>query len=91
MLDLNKWAPWPPDEVAERLRHARVPWVAVGGWAIDLWLGQKTREHADIEIAILRSDFQYFRRAFQKLDTYAAGSNKIWHLTCEMQPPDDIH
>ncbi len=32
------------------------PWFIAGGWAIDLWLGRKTREHADIDIAVLRAD-----------------------------------
>lgn len=30
-------------------------WFA-GGWAVDLFLGRKTREHKDIEIAIARDD-----------------------------------
>ncbi|WP_252501664.1 nucleotidyltransferase domain-containing protein [Sporosarcina sp. Marseille-Q4943] len=32
------------------------PWGIAGGWAIDLFVGNKTREHSDIEIAILRED-----------------------------------
>ena len=32
-------------------------WFAVaGGWAIDLWLGEQTREHHDIEVVIRRRD-----------------------------------
>jgi hypothetical protein len=32
------------------------PWCVAGGWAIDLWLGQPTRQHENIEVAILRDD-----------------------------------
>ena len=32
------------------------PWFVAGGWAIDLYLGQVSRPHADIEIGIFRSD-----------------------------------
>jgi hypothetical protein len=32
------------------------PWWVAGGWAIDLWLGEVTREHADLEIGLLRDD-----------------------------------
>jgi hypothetical protein len=32
------------------------PWCIAGGWAIDLFLDQITREHHDIEIAIFRED-----------------------------------
>lgn len=31
-------------------------WGAAGGWAIDLYLGRKTREHEDLEIVALRRD-----------------------------------
>ncbi|MBC7785106.1 MAG: hypothetical protein H7144_14825 [Burkholderiales bacterium] len=30
------------------------PWCVYGGWAIDLWLGEVTRQHKDVEIAVLR-------------------------------------
>lgn len=33
-------------------------WMIAGGWAIDLFLNQKTRNHQDIEIAIPRKDQQ---------------------------------
>lgn len=32
------------------------PWCLAGGWAIDLWLGRVTRNHSDVEIAVLRED-----------------------------------
>nr|WP_054024938.1 hypothetical protein [Bacillus sp. FJAT-28004] len=32
----------------------RMPWAIAGGWSIDLYLGKVTRDHSDIEIAILR-------------------------------------
>ena len=31
-------------------------WAIAGGWAIDLWLGQVTRDHHDVEVAIRRHD-----------------------------------
>jgi hypothetical protein len=34
------------------------PWFVSGGWAIDLFLGEVTRNHADIEIGIYRRDQQ---------------------------------
>lgn len=30
------------------------PWGIAGGWAIDLFVGNETRDHSDIEIAVLR-------------------------------------
>jgi hypothetical protein len=31
-------------------------WCIAGGWAIDLWLGRATRDHKDVEVAVLRED-----------------------------------
>jgi hypothetical protein len=40
------------------------PWCFGGGWAIDGLLGKVTREHADVDIVIWRSDQQAFRAQF---------------------------
>ena len=33
-----------------------VPWWAAGGWALDLFLEEVTRPHADVDLAVLRRD-----------------------------------
>lgn len=38
-------------------------WCVCGGWAVDLHLGRLTREHEDIEIAVLRRE-QYLLREY---------------------------
>ena len=43
-------------EVANIMREFPAPWHVAGGWAIDLFLGEITREHSDIEIGIYRCD-----------------------------------
>jgi hypothetical protein len=32
------------------------PWWVAGGWALDLFLGRKTRPHADLELSVLATD-----------------------------------
>jgi hypothetical protein len=32
------------------------PWWIAGGWALDLFLGAQTREHDDVDVAVLRRD-----------------------------------
>lgn len=49
---MNDFAP--PLEAAAAMIGFRRPWCIAGGWAIDLWLGQATRNHGDVDIAILR-------------------------------------
>ncbi|WP_414730981.1 nucleotidyltransferase domain-containing protein [Bacillus sp. FJAT-28004] len=41
-------------EVNKIMNKFRMPWAIAGGWSIDLYLGKVTRDHSDIEIAILR-------------------------------------
>lgn len=45
-----------PLRVANLLQGVRFRWGVAGGWAIDLFLDRVTREHQDIEVAILRED-----------------------------------
>ena len=33
-----------------------VPWCVAGGWAIDLWVGEVTRPHHDVDLLVARSD-----------------------------------
>jgi hypothetical protein len=56
--------------IDERLRAAReiltandIPWAVAGGWALDLFLGRQTREHADFDLAIWRADQRRLRAA----------------------------
>ena len=40
-------------EYVRLLSDFRRPWMIAGGWAIDLFLRRVTREHEDVDIAIL--------------------------------------
>jgi hypothetical protein len=44
------------ERVSELMREFHRPWAIAGGWSIDLFLGRQTREHADVDVAILRRD-----------------------------------
>jgi hypothetical protein len=48
--------PFSPEEVGKLFAHFSRPWWIAGGWALDLFLGRRTRDHADIEVALLRDD-----------------------------------
>lgn len=53
------------------------PWFLCGGWAADAWLGRKTRDHGDIDIAVFHEDQ---RAIFEHL----AG----WHIVADDVEPD---
>ena len=67
--DLQNWEPLTITEVSNLLESIPVSWGIAGGWALDMHLGRKTREHADTDIVIFREDqqavFQALRNEWQ--------------------------
>ena len=45
-----------PKRIFQLMHRYDAPWCIAGGWALDLHLGVVTREHHDIEVAVLRRD-----------------------------------
>jgi hypothetical protein len=85
------WEPWRPNEVFSLLRSVEAPWHIAGGWALDLWHGFETRRHEDIEIAVLRGDFNVFRHALDGMQFFCAGSGQVQYLSPSADPPEFIH
>jgi hypothetical protein len=52
----DPWQALSVDQVAAVLEGLPVRWWVAGGWAIDLFLGAVTREHQDVDVAVLRPD-----------------------------------
>ncbi|GCE08171.1 nucleotidyltransferase domain-containing protein [Dictyobacter aurantiacus] len=76
----GRWQPWGPHEVARFFETVTVPWWIAGGWALDLFLGEQTREHEDIDVQFLRRDQQAIRSVFGDWDVQAVheGSSPTW-------------
>ena len=54
--ELGPWVPLDPVEVRQVMAGYDRPWWIAGGWALDMFLGRKTREHGDVDVELLRSD-----------------------------------
>jgi aminoglycoside-2''-adenylyltransferase len=70
-----------PPEVAELLAGVPCRWWIAGGWAIDLHLGRQTRDHADMDVLILRDDQLVMQEALEDWDLNAAdppGTLRPW-------------
>lgn len=68
-------APWDPlsaREVAGLMMRTDRPWLIAGGHAIDLFVGRLTREHADIDVLLLRRDQQAAHEALAGWELFAA-------------------
>lgn len=88
---LDAWAAWTPAEAARRLAGVPIPWCVVGGWAIDLFLGAQTRDHEDLEIAVLREHLSDVRRALDGFLFHVVGDGEVRRLPDAVDPPPEKH
>lgn len=75
------WRPWGPREAAERLERFRRPWYVVAGWAVDLFLGEQTRDHDDLELGIPRVAFAALRAELSDLEFSVVGDGRQFAVT----------
>ncbi|CAA9212355.1 MAG: FIG01124709: hypothetical protein [uncultured Corynebacteriales bacterium] len=74
-----RWASyWTPGEVAGLLAGVGTPWYVAGGWAVDLFLGTRTRAHGDIEIGVPAARYPEIRDRLPGYAFDAVGSGRIW-------------
>jgi hypothetical protein len=75
--DIDAWDAWDPSVVAARLAGVGVPWCVAGGWAVDLHLGSRRRDHEDLEIAVPRAGFDAVAARFPELEFHVAGDGRV--------------
>jgi len=81
----DRWNPLTVEEVADRFGPFGVDWWLAGGWAIDCFVGWKTREHADIDVEMFRSDGDVLFDVFDGWELFAVGSGE--HARWERREP----
>ncbi|MFC9324271.1 nucleotidyltransferase domain-containing protein [Kitasatospora sp. NPDC057015] len=69
---------WTPAQVAARLAGVSAPWCVAGGWALDLFRGERSRDHSDIEIAVPAGSFAEIRARFPEFAFDAVGPGRVW-------------
>src|SRR5689334_15408937 len=84
--------PVPHDEVLKviaRMRSFPAQWWVAGGWAIDLFLGQVTRSHGDLEIGIWRGDQAKIQAVFpgRRWDKVVDKSWEPWDVSERLELP----
>jgi hypothetical protein len=78
----SPWEAWRPEEIARLLAGVSAPWCVAAGWALDLFRGEQTREHGDLEIAVpgTAEGFGAVRRALNGYNFEVVGSGQSWPL-----------
>jgi hypothetical protein len=83
------WAPWSITQLVERLAGADTPWCIAGGWALDIWHRHQTRYHDDIEIAVIRSDWQIIATSLSIHHHFCAGRGQLKYLEQAAKLPSE--
>jgi hypothetical protein len=75
-----QWDAWHPSQVTQRLLGVDVPWCVAAGWALDLFRGETTLEHEDLEVAVPSGGFDAIRSALDGFAFNVVGSGLGWLL-----------
>lgn len=82
--DVDAWEAWHPRRLAERLRDLPVPRYVAAGWSVDLFRGEQTRAHDDLEVAVPAAHFALLPPLFPELEFWVpAGDGVLVPLTAE--------
>jgi len=79
--DEKPWRALSIGEVSDLFRHASFPWWVAGGHAIERYVRRPIRNHADIDVLILRRDAQAVRHLLRDWDVWMSdppGALRPW-------------
>jgi hypothetical protein len=77
------WRALEPRDALELMRGYDRPWWVGGGWALDLFLDRRTREHADLDVVLPRRDQAALRTHFGGWDVQIAHRGELAPWTGE--------
>ncbi len=79
-------------EAAGIFRDLPATWWVAGGWAIDAFLGHQSREHGDLDIAVLRRDQLIVQDHLAEWELHAAvGGGKLGPWPAGQKLPLSVH
>ena len=89
--ELGTWKAAEPSSAATWLARAKVPWWIAGGWALDLFLKQVTRVHADLDVGVLRRDTRDVLEALPEWEHFEARDGTLTRLRSGVVPSVEVH
>src|SRR5580698_4288909 len=85
------WRTARPAEVLKWLAPLSIPWWIAGGWALDLFLGQETRPHGDIDVGIFRADAPVVCAMLADWDFFEAHSGVLTPVALNTAPRTEVN
>src|SRR2546425_12898969 len=70
--DLRPWRAVVPDSCADWFSSLKVPWWVAGGWALDLYTGEQSRAHEDLDVGVLRANISSVLDALSSFEVFEA-------------------
>lgn len=74
-----------------RFEPVREPWYVAAGWALELFLGGKSREHEDIEIGVPAAAFASFLPALRDCELFVIGPQLAYPIDAARAHMDAHH
>jgi hypothetical protein len=87
----TSWQPWHPEEAARLLSGTTAAWCVAGGWALDLWIGEQTRQHEDLEIAVPRDQVSLILSKLADFHFFTVKNSVLSAICGEFTIPNDVH
>jgi hypothetical protein len=80
-----------PTDAVRWLGGVRAAWWIAGGWALDLFSGTHTREHADLDVGCFREDLGEIRAALGDWVLCEARDGRLSPLDPSTLPDGKVH
>ena len=87
----RNWKRSSPSDAEEWLAEVDSQWWIAGGWALDLYRGQPTREHSDLDVGCFRQDLPNIRAALRGWMVCAAHDGHLSPLRPDEEPRPDVN
>lgn len=85
------WRATLPSEGAVLLSGLSALWWIAGGWSLDLFLGNQTRAHKDLDIGLLRRDVTEVVSALPSWEFFEAKDGELTRLRVGNAPRSDVN
>jgi hypothetical protein len=87
----GSWRTLTPQQAVVLLSAIRSPWWIAGGWALDLFLGEVTRAHKDLDVGIFRSDAATVVAALSGWVFFEANNGVLTPLAAGAMPRAEVN
>ena len=74
--DHDNWKPCSIEKIADIFQN--LEWILAGGFALEMFVGKKYRQHADIDILIKREDQKFLTNYIDRSRIFVANDGELF-------------